>query len=291
MADLHPFALRRILALRQFPVLCDAELGELALFAENVAEVTLSAGTVVATAGSRLTALHLVLDGEITAVGAQNRAWRPRQVFGALEVLADRGVSAHAVTTMETTTLQLLAPDVTEILEDSFGVMRAALRGLAAQARMRPARGRRVTPPVVRSLGLVERLLVLRQQTAFSGAPLESLVALAHASEEVALSAGTVMTQAGDAGTSSYIIIKGASRARHASGATHVLGPGDVIGHMEILGHRPYDETIEAIAPLRALKIEAADLFDVIEDHTDFGRAILAALAGQLLDAPASPTS
>ena len=44
MADLHPFALRRILALRQFPVLCDAELGDLALFAENVAEVTLPAG-------------------------------------------------------------------------------------------------------------------------------------------------------------------------------------------------------------------------------------------------------
>src|SRR5690242_10646190 len=63
MPDLHPFALRRILALRQFPVLCDAELGELALFAENVAEVTLPAGIAVATAGSQLTALHLVLDG------------------------------------------------------------------------------------------------------------------------------------------------------------------------------------------------------------------------------------
>lgn len=291
MPDLHPFALRRILTLRQFPVLCDAELGELALFAENVAEVTLPAGTAVATAGSQLTALHLVLDGEITAVGAQRGAWRSGQVFGALEVLAGRGISVDAVTTMETTTLQLLAPDVTEILEDSFGVMRAALRGLAAQARMRPARGRRMTPPVARSLGLVERLLVLRQQTAFSGAPLESLVALAHTSEEVALSAGTVMTQAGDAGTSSYVIIDGASRARHVSGAARVLGAGDAVGHLELLGRLPYDETIEVIEPLRALKIEAPILFDVIEDHADFGRAILAALAGQLLDAPASLTS
>ncbi len=289
MADLHPFALRRILALRQFPILCDAELGELALFAENVAEVALPAGTAVATAGSQLTALHLVLEGEITAVGAQSRAWRSRQVFGALEVLAGRGVSAHAVTTVDTTTLQLLAPDVIEILDDSFGVMRAALRGLAAQARTRPARGRPAAPPAVRSLGLVERLLVLRQQAAFSGAPLESLVALAHASEEVALPAGTVMTQAGDAGTSSYVITEGASRASHASGVARLLGPGDAIGHLEILGHLPYEETIEAIEPLRALKIEAPDLFDVIEDHTDFGRAILATLAGQLLDAPASP--
>jgi CRP-like cAMP-binding protein len=123
---------------------------------------------------------------------------------------------------------------------------------------------------------------------AFSAAPLESLVALAHASEEVALSAGTVMTQVGDAGTSSYVITEGASRARHASGAARLLGPGDAIGHLEILGHLPYEETIEAIEPLRALKIAAPDLFDVIEDHTDFGRTILAALAGQLLDAPTS---
>lgn len=291
MADVNPLALRRILALRQFPILRDAELGELALFAENVAEVTLSAGTVVATAGSRLDALHLVLDGEIAAVGAQNRAWRPRQVFGALEVLADRGISAHTVTTTETTTLQLLAPDVTEILEDSFGVMRAALRGLAALARTRLTRDRQVTPPAVRSLGLVERLLVLRQQAAFSGAPLESLAALAHASEEVALPAGTLMTQVGETGTSSYVIIDGASHASHVSGAARALGPGDEIGSLEILGRLPYDETIEVVEPLRALKIEAPRLFDVIEDHTDFGRAILAALAGQLLDAPASPAS
>jgi CRP-like cAMP-binding protein len=289
MPDLHPFALRRILALRQFPILCDAELGELALFAENIAEVTLSAGTVIASAGSRLSALHLILDGEIAALGTRNRAWRSRQVFGALEVLAERNVLAGAETTVETTTLQLLAPKLSSRLEDSFGVMRAALRGLAAQARASSARGSQAAPPAVRSLGLVERLLVLRQQTAFSGAPLESLVALAHASDEVALPAGTVMTQAGDAGTSSYVLIEGASRASHASGAARVLGPGDAIGHLEILGQLPYDETIEALEPLRALKIEAPDLFDVIEDHTDFGRAILATLAGQLLDALASP--
>lgn len=289
MADVHPFALRRILALRQFPILCDAELGELALFAENVAEVTLPAGTVVATAGARLPALHLVLDGEIMTAGAQRRAWRSRQVFGALEVLADRGIAAGAVTTVDTTTLQLLAPDVPEILEDSFGVMRATLSGLAGHARMRPAQGRRAAPPAVRPLGLVERLLVLRQQAVFSGAPLEALVALAHAAGEVALSAGDTMMRAGEPGTSSYVLLEGAARARHASGAVRAVGPGEATGCLELIGRLHHDETVEVIEPLRALKIEALDLFDVLEDHTDFGRAILAALAGQLLDAPAAP--
>lgn len=287
MPSVNPFALRRILALRQFPILGDADLGELALFAENVVEVTLPAGTVVATAGSRLAALHLVLDGEIAGRGAPGRTWRSRQVFGALEVLADRAASVDAVSTVETTTLQLLAPDVADLLEDSFSMMRATLRALAGPARTHPARGNPVALPVVRSLGLVERLLVLRQQAAFSGAPLESLVALAHATEEVTWPTGTVVVRAGELGTASYVVIEGSSHASGASGAARELGPGDAIGHLDILGHLPHDETVEVVEPLRALKIEARDLFDIIEDHTDFGRAILAVLAGQLLDVPA----
>ncbi len=291
MADVNPFALRRILALRQFPILCDADLGELALFAENVTEAVLPAGTVVASAGSRLPALHLILEGEIATSGVQGRTWRSRQVFGALEVLAYRAASRPAVATAETTTLQLLAPDVTDVLEDSFGVMRAALRGLAARAVARRTKAPGTVVPMVQSLGLVERLLLLRQQLAFSSAPLESLIALAHASEEVALPAGAIVARVGGLGTSSYVIIEGSSRATHESGTARVLGPGDAIGHLEILGNLPHDETVEVVAPVRALQIEASHLFDVIEDHTDFGRAILAVLAGSLLDGLPSATN
>src|SRR5262245_51531367 len=140
MTDLYPFALRRILALRQFPILREAELGELALFAENATEVTLPAATQVATAGHRVGALHLVLEGEIATTGPARRTWRPREVFGALEVLAYRRASESAVTTVATTTLQLLAPDVADLLEDSFGVLLATLRALAAAALARPRR-------------------------------------------------------------------------------------------------------------------------------------------------------
>ena len=123
---------------------------------------------------------------------------------------------------------------------------------------------------------------------AFTRAPLEGLVALAHASEEVTLPAGAVVAQAGGPATSSYVIIEGASRAALASGTARELGPGDAIGHLEVLGNLPHRETVEVIAPVRALKIDAPSLFDVIEDHTDFGRAILAVLADALLDAPAA---
>lgn len=289
MAELHPFALRRILALRQFPILCDAEIADLALIAENVTEVTLPAGAPVAAAGSPFTGLHLILHGEIATTGSQIRTWRSHQVFGALEVLAHRDAAASAVATVETTTLQLLAPDLTDVLEDSFGVMLAALRALAGAVALRSRRGPTAAVPPAPSLGLVERLIVLRQQMAFGRAPLEPLVALAHTSDEVALPPGTIVTRAGGPGSSSYVIIEGTSAATHASGAARMLGPGDAIGHLEILGGLPHEETVEVIQPVRALKVDAAALFDVLEDHTDMGRAIMAVLASDLLDTlPAS---
>jgi CRP-like cAMP-binding protein len=288
MRDITPSALRRILTLKQFPILREAELGELAMFAENVTEVVLPPNTLVAREGSRLDALHLVLAGEIATAGGTPRIWGPGQVFGGLEVLADREAPHTAFTTVATTTLQLLAPDVLEILEDSFGVMLAALRGLAgAYAASTSLRGRACTlPDPVRSLGLIERLMLLRQQPAFSGAPLESLVALAHASEEIHLPRGAIVSRAGEPTTSSYVIVEGESSVTGPAGASARLGPGQSIGHLEALASQPHEATIRVVVPMRALKVEASHVFDIIEDHTDFGRAILATLADRLLGLP-----
>lgn len=288
MHDLAPSALRRLLMLRRFPILCEAELGELAMFAENITEVALPANSLVATAGARLAALHFVVTGEIATMGDERRTWGPCQVFGGLEVLANREASETAMTTMETTTLQLMASDVMEILDDSLGVMLAALRGLAA-ANVTRARTRRraCTLPDgarARSLGLVERLMILRQQPAFSVAPLEALVVLAHTSEDVVMPVGTLVTRAGATETSSFVILQGASAAVDTSGVAHQLGPGDAIGQLEALAGQPHDETIEVVEPMRALKVDAARVFDIIEDHSDFGRAVLAVLAEELLE-------
>lgn len=293
MPDITPSTLRRILTLKQFPILCDAELGELAMFAENVTEIVLPAGTIVASPGSRLDAVHLVLSGEIATAEDPPRTWGPGQVYGGLEVLAHREASRAAMTTAATTTLQLLAADVLEIIEDSFGVMLAALRGLAAAhlqgARQRPPASTLPGGSAAGSLGFVERLMLLRQQPAFSAAPLESLVALAHASEEVSLPEGTRVAHAGETGTSSFVILDGASSAVGASGVPRRLGPGDAIGHLEALAGQPHDETIEVVEAMRALKVDATRVFDIIEDHTDFGRAILAVLADGLLASPRTP--
>src|SRR5215470_13926503 len=93
MDELHPFVLKRILALRQFRVLAAAELRELATLAENVSEVRFARG----------------------------------------EVFARREPAMTAIATRPTHTLQLLASDVTDLLEENYSVLRATLQDLAAR--------------------------------------------------------------------------------------------------------------------------------------------------------------
>jgi CRP-like cAMP-binding protein len=289
MPDFNPIVLRRMLALRQFPLFGGAELAELANVADNVIEAEYAAGAVIAGAGARVPAMHLVLDGRIEARGAAARAWGPREVYGELEVLAERRPAAAAIAATATRTLQLTSTDVGELLEDNFGLLLAALRDLAA--RLVPARGARplraLEVPRVESLGLVERLIVLRQQVPFAHGHLQALAMLAHASEELSFPAGAVLARAGDPAAGSLVVLDGQLAARGPDGSARVLGPGDVVGNLETLAGLRHERTLEAVTPVRALRSGETAIFDALEDHTDFGLAIIARLAGALLDLPA----
>ena len=286
MADFNPLVLRRMLALRRFTIVADAELAELATLAENVIETRLSAGSVIAEANRRVPALHLILNGTIES---GDRTWGPQQVFGALEVLAARELIAPAIAKTDTLTLQLFASDVSEFLEDSFDVLRTTLRSLANGVLMRGGAALRYPKHddrrvLAESLGLVERLLLFRQQTLFAGVRVEALAALAHVSEELSWSAGDLVTQAGELPQSALVIVNGALEATASAGSVRVLGPGDMIGGLETVAEARHDTTVQATSAGRGLRWSSTAILDVIEDHADFGLAMIATFAATLLD-------
>jgi CRP-like cAMP-binding protein len=264
--------LRRLLALRQFPVFSALELGELAMIAENVRELVLPAGTRI-DSDNGLAGVHLVLDGSLGGIG-------PRETFGLLEVLASRMPPA-AVTELKTRTFQLGGDELGEVLEDNFGLLRALLGDLAtrlvAAGGLRPARMR--TRPPEGPLTLVERLIVLRQHMPFDDGPLQAMATLAHAAEELAWPAGFVAARAGEPAESAIVILDGTLQA-----GARTIGPGEAIGALEMLARMRHPSEIVTVTPVRALRCSAAAILDVIEDHTELGVAMLAAFARQLLD-------
>jgi CRP-like cAMP-binding protein len=283
MRDLNLRNLRRVLALRQFPFLEHAELDELATIAENVIEKTVPAGTVIATAGSRLRHVQLVVDGRIE-VRPHGPIWLPRHIYGALEVFAHREVAHTAIAATELHTLQFSAREIGEILEDNFGVLLATVRVLAGRVlATQTAAPREVTPASTAQLGLVERLIVLRQQLPFATAGLPALATLAHASEEVSWPAQAIIAHAGEPATSATFIVAGSALALRDYDVSP-LRAGAAIGLLETLAGAPHSATVETLSAVRALRCTSSAILDVLEDHTDIGIAMLEAFAAELLD-------
>ncbi len=284
MRELNPKSLRRVLRLRQFPLFETADLDELATIAENLVDTRIHEGSVIASAGARLQGVQLILDGTIET-RPHGQSWGPHQVFGALEVFANRRVAHTAVAATDLHTLQLSAVEIGEVLEDNFGVLLATLRTLASRVLAVAPSSRAVKVPATDApLGFVERLILLRQLLPFTGARLQALTTLAHASDEIIWPAGTVVVQAGDPATSAFVIIDGVARADRDD-SSELLDVAAQVGYLETLAGVQHTATIEITETTRALRSGAPAIFDVLEDHAEAGLAMMATFASTLLDA------
>jgi CRP-like cAMP-binding protein len=287
-------ALQHLLALRQVAAFATAGLDELAALAETARAVAFEAGAEVAAAGAELGQLHLVLSGRIEAVPHASaaphelRAWTPHELFGVYEALAHRPLGPRAIATEATHTLQLSAGELGDLLEDNFGVMTSMLRELArrvvaACATTGAASGSAITASATgtRPLGLIERVLVLRDHRLLAHAHLQALFMLANLSTEARWAPGSPAVCAGDDADHAIFLIDGALSGDGGKRCE----PGDALGLLEMLGGLPHRATAKAIGPTRALLASTAAVFDVLEDHAALGLAMLEALAAALLDA------
>lgn len=277
MRESSTTALRKLMGLRRFPLFTTADLDEVATVAENVTERTFAPGSVLAAAGSYPRAMQLVLEGRVESYPS-GRTWIGPTVLGALEVFADQPLDAGWIAITDVRTLELSASTVGEILEDNVGVMLATLRELGQRLLARGPDVGSAPVPAGQPLGLVERLLALRQQLPFKSARLQALTTLAKTCHEVRWSSGESIVSANDRQEFGLIVLEGELALE--SGAT--LGPGSSVGLLEAIAGARH-QGARALTPVRALRTSAAAIFDVIEDHTDVGLGMIAAFASALL--------
>lgn len=289
MRESSTAALRKVMGLRRFPLFATADIDEVATLAENVTERALPSGAVLAAAGSHPRAMQLVLEGTVESVPRGKTRTGPT-VLGALEVFAEQPLDEDWVAATNVHVLELSASTTGELLEDNVGVMLAVLRELgrrllSLRPELVPAR---VRVPSVQPLGLVERLLTLRQQLPFRNARLQALTTLAKTCHEVHWAAGSQVIGADESEAFGLIVIEG--ELALPDGQT--CGPGSAVGLIEAVAGVRHGGGVHATTPVRALRTNATAIFDVLEDHTDVGLAMIAAFASALLEragsAPAS---
>ena len=284
-------AVQRLLDLRKIDGFEDAELADLTALAENVSERSFEPGVLVAGAHARTAAIHIVLDGRLTA--PSGRSWGPGEVCGSLEAMGQRRMREDVFAEDRTRTLQLSAVAFREILEDNYGLLTSVRRALGRQLQDLPVTFDTfdVPEPVgPQPLGMVERLMLLRRRMPFGKGRIEALAALAQAAKEVRLPANAEIAVVGDAVTDTLVLLEGRVRVTRG-GTTVVVGAGYVVGSREAIAELPHQTTCVALTPIRALCCPSSVMFDVLEDHTDLALSMIESLAAALVDAGAARPS
>jgi CRP-like cAMP-binding protein len=293
-ADEAAGTIERMIAIKALPVFVDVHPDELAVIAEYARLRTFRRGeTLYAGAQAPVSTIHLVLEGRV----AEYRDGRlfvthgPQHVLGGEDALALSAADVVAIAEDDTRTLAIERDHLRDVLEDNFGVLSAALQGVAAATlRLR----RRIVPsagyaepslPASESSTVPDelgaRVAFLWQHTWLRHARVRTLGRLAREAESVALGAGEGLWAAGDHAEHALIVRTGHVRCETDDGRQRFeVGRGAILGLEEALAMAPRWCAAVVQAPGSALRITRAALVDALEDDADSALELLAAFAG-----------
>jgi len=285
--------MERMLAIKAMPVFGDVHPDELAVIAEYARPHTFRRGeTLYEGSAAPVSTIHLVLEGRVT----EHRRGRPfithgpMHVIGGEDALALSAGDVTAIADEDTRTLAIEHEQLRDVLEDNFGVLSAALRGVAeATLRLRrrivPSAGFAARPSddaapehVLDDPG--ERVAFLWEQTWLRHARVRTLGQLAADAESVAFTAGDTPWAAGDRAEHALVVVSGRIHCETPDGQQQFEAwRGTVLGLEEALAADTRWFGAVAREPGSALRICRASLLDVLEDDPDSALALLAAFA------------
>jgi len=131
-------------------------------------------------------------------------------------------------------------------------------------------------------LSTVEKVLFLKQIELFRQIPGEELARIARISREVTFNSGEALIFEGDIGDAAYLIVDGEVRIQVGGENVATLSRNQCVGEMAILDSEPRSATVIAMEPVRALKIEREDFYDILNERNEIAQGIIKVLTWRL---------
>lgn len=128
----------------------------------------------------------------------------------------------------------------------------------------------------------LERVAVLQQVPLFASIPGHSLVAVARVLDEVRVEAGDAVIERGEVEDWLYVVAEGRVRAHLGERTLVERGPGTIVGELAVLAPAPRSASVTAMEPTLLLRLRRQPFDELLEDHAELARAILAGLARRL---------
>lgn len=278
--DLLLSDVERRVALRQltaFRMLSDDALGAIARLSRR-RELAPGSTTVVEPGHERMAVSLLGGDLRVSRMGRPSRVAEESHVLG-MYWLARDSMPLELYTERGAVVLEFAADRLDEVLEEHFPVWLATAQGIASWLlNLAPVSPLQTAERRAESLvpRLTERIAALQEAMPFARGYVDALMQLDEEAVPVRYEPGDVIWRAGDVADSVLVVLDGAVRGLTADEPSG-------IGSLELFANRPRASALEAVEPTTALRIGKELLYDLVEDHHELARDLLAMIAASIV--------
>jgi CRP-like cAMP-binding protein len=124
----------------------------------------------------------------------------------------------------------------------------------------------------------------LRNVALFSACNKKELEKVAKASDEIRMTAGSLIVDQGQTGREAFVVLDGEVDIRRNNRKVATLGPGAVVGELSLLDHGPRTATAVCATDCTLLVIDQRRFLGVIDDVPAISHKLLASLASRIRD-------
>jgi CRP-like cAMP-binding protein len=287
----------RLMYLRTLPLFGTLPARALAILARFAHEREFRRGDVLVAEGTPVSALYILVSGsvKVSRGGQAFRMFGPRDAVGVVGLLArtDDGVRAEALE--DCVALEIHAAPLYRIFDEHFDIFLHVVRETAQlllSERGQLGLGPGAAWPSAEvgdrepgdSLDLADRMKIISGALPFANTHPLALTMLARAAEELQVAGGEVVFRADQPAELIYIPVRASISCAADGGLVAPVSRGDVTGLVKGLAGACYGCRGTAQGDLTVLVLSREAVLDVIEDHMPVGFAMLAGIAGELLD-------
>lgn len=129
-----------------------------------------------------------------------------------------------------------------------------------------------------------QHLETLRTVPLFSGCTTKELEKVAKASDEITMTAGTLIVDQGQTGREAFVILDGEVTVKRNGRKVATLGSGDVVGELSLLDHGPRTATAVCETDASLLIIDQRRFLNVLDEVPAISHKLLASLASRIRD-------
>ncbi len=127
-----------------------------------------------------------------------------------------------------------------------------------------------------------QHLNTLAQVALFSACSKKELGKVQKVSDEITMTAGTMIIDQGQTGREAFVIIDGTVTVKRNNRKVATLGPGDVVGEMSLLDNGPRTATVVCDTDCTLLVIDQRRFLAAVEEIPAISHKLLASLAGRV---------